>query len=301
MCDLEIENTLSCILDKENIDICFIDFGFLGHYIHICKRYNKPVILGTHNAQAYLTLQKPARNMFLFLRKYQIYVLQKIHERFFFNKADALITVSEEDKVYHSCIVAEEKIYVVPNFLDEERYRVTYEKEDYYVMTANFGVYMNKEGIRWFIKYVWDSDIDSKCKLLLVGKKSKEVLNGNKYAKKYNNIIAVGAVDDIRPYIGKSKAVIIPLLHGSGSRLKCIEAMALKTCIISTEKGVEGIQSSNIDIAYTVDEYKSLLKNNTINYERGNALHKEFLRMYTVGSNKEKISNIIRIGLTKAK
>ena len=55
-------------------------------------------------------------------------------------------------------------------------------------------------------------------------------------------IRALGEVDDMKPYIGKARATVVPLLHGSGTRLKCIESMALKTQLISTNVGAEGIE-----------------------------------------------------------
>ncbi len=52
----------------------------------------------------------------------------------------------------------------------------------------------------------------------------------------------VGEVENIKLLIAAATASIVPLLQGSGSRLKCIEAMALKTQLISTKHGAEGIE-----------------------------------------------------------
>jgi glycosyltransferase involved in cell wall biosynthesis len=58
-----------------------------------------------------------------------------------------------------------------------------------------------------------------------------------------------GSVDDVRPYIAEAAAVIVPLRIGGGSRLKILEAMAMKKAVISTTVGAEGLEvTDNKDI-----------------------------------------------------
>ncbi|MCK4664377.1 MAG: glycosyltransferase family 4 protein, partial [Bacteroidales bacterium] len=82
----------------------------------------------------------------------------------------------------------------------------------------------------------------NQTELLLAGKGSEELVDNLQKEMSLKNIKTTGTVDDIKPFIASAKASIIPLWQGSGSRLKCIEAMALKTQIISTSLGAEGIK-----------------------------------------------------------
>jgi glycosyltransferase involved in cell wall biosynthesis len=50
-----------------------------------------------------------------------------------------------------------------------------------------------------------------------------------------------GTVPDVRPWLWESKAAIVPLRIGGGTRLKIYEAMAAKTAVISTTIGAEGL------------------------------------------------------------
>lgn len=50
-----------------------------------------------------------------------------------------------------------------------------------------------------------------------------------------------GYVDDIRSVVGGSAVCVVPLRHGSGTRLKILEAMALGVPVVSTTKGAEGL------------------------------------------------------------
>lgn len=50
-----------------------------------------------------------------------------------------------------------------------------------------------------------------------------------------------GFLDDVRPAVARAWAEVVPLRVGSGTRLKVLEALALGTPIVSTSKGVEGL------------------------------------------------------------
>jgi glycosyltransferase involved in cell wall biosynthesis len=56
-----------------------------------------------------------------------------------------------------------------------------------------------------------------------------------------------GYVDDIRPLVAESWVSVVPLWHGSGTRLKILEAMALGTPVVSTTKGAEGLAVTSGD------------------------------------------------------
>lgn len=56
------------------------------------------------------------------------------------------------------------------------------------------------------------------------------------------NVQFTGYLDDVRPAVASSTACVVPLLTGAGTRLKVLEAMALGTPVVSTSKGVEGLE-----------------------------------------------------------
>jgi len=57
-----------------------------------------------------------------------------------------------------------------------------------------------------------------------------------------NGVELTGYLDDIRPAVAQSRACVVPLRVGSGTRLKILEAMALGTPVVSTSKGAEGLE-----------------------------------------------------------
>jgi len=54
-------------------------------------------------------------------------------------------------------------------------------------------------------------------------------------------VFLTGMVEDVRPYIARGWLSIVPLQTGGGTRLKILESMALRTPVVSTTKGAEGL------------------------------------------------------------
>jgi sugar transferase (PEP-CTERM/EpsH1 system associated) len=59
--------------------------------------------------------------------------------------------------------------------------------------------------------------------------------------KERQGIEVTGWVDDTRPFVADAAVYVVPLRMGSGTRLKVLEAMAMGKAIVSTSRGVEGI------------------------------------------------------------
>lgn len=56
-----------------------------------------------------------------------------------------------------------------------------------------------------------------------------------------DNVTLTGFVTDVRPYVARAAASLAPIWTGGGTRLKILEAMALRTPVIATTKGAEGL------------------------------------------------------------
>ncbi|MCS6840212.1 MAG: glycosyltransferase family 4 protein [Roseiflexus sp.] len=67
-----------------------------------------------------------------------------------------------------------------------------------------------------------------------------------------------GYVPDVRPFVARSWCEVVPLRLGGGTRLKVLEALALGTPVVSTPKGVEGLElehNVHVLIAQTAREF----------------------------------------------
>ena len=55
------------------------------------------------------------------------------------------------------------------------------------------------------------------------------------------HVVVTGAVDDVRPYVGRASVVVVPIRFGGGTRFKVAEAMAMGKAVVATSLGAEGI------------------------------------------------------------
>jgi hypothetical protein len=264
-----------------------------------------PVIYGTHNAQSKLFLQRPAVSLKNRISNLAEYLVYRLHEFVYFRQADALIAVSGQDMAFYRKFIRASRLFLIPNFIPAAEYEPCQVppqvKENYIIMSGNFNAYQNATGLRWFLEEVWDQRLSSMTRLVISGKNSREVLKQIDPQGKYKNIEALGMIDDIKTSIARAKAAIVPLLHGSGTRLKCIEAMALKTQLISTSKGAEGIDhGGSVMIADTAEAFRnSLLRVLSGQSDYCEKAYAAFLSAYSLEPNasvfRKLLNNFVRL------
>lgn len=63
--------------------------------------------------------------------------------------------------------------------------------------------------------------------------------------KNLDGVQMVGEVSDVRPYMARARAVVVPLRIGGGTRIKILEALAMAKTVISTSVGAEGLALTN--------------------------------------------------------
>jgi glycosyltransferase involved in cell wall biosynthesis len=77
------------------------------------------------------------------------------------------------------------------------------------------------------------------AELLLIGSGPSDVLRG--LVESGAGITATGPVLDTGPHVAGATAAVVPVHQGGGTRFKVLEAMSLRVPVVSTAKGVEGL------------------------------------------------------------
>jgi len=103
----------------------------------------------------------------------------------------------------------------------------------------------NVDGIRYFTEQILPliRRSISDASLTIVGRNPNQSLL--ELSKKDPLIRVTGRVEDVRPYMERAAAYIVPLRIGGGTRLKIFEAMAMEKPVISTTVGAEGLPVRN--------------------------------------------------------
>ncbi|RZL53513.1 MAG: glycosyltransferase [Pedobacter sp.] len=120
----------------------------------------------------------------------------------------------------------------------------------------------NQEGLEWFLDDIWPDieKLNKDLRFYIAGK------NMQKHFFEYDsdNLIVEGEVFDAVEFMNSKAIMIVPLISGTGMRVKIIEGMAMKKCIIATTTAAEGINcrhGHDILIADSADEfYRSILQ-----------------------------------------
>ncbi len=113
----------------------------------------------------------------------------------------------------------------------------------------------NKEGMDWFVNEIWNT-LPLSGPIHLAGKGMEKPLFSEL------NITEHGFVKNAKAFIQEHDVMVVPLLSGSGMRIKIIEAMSYGKCVISTSIGAEGISATpnfHILIANSADEFKKII------------------------------------------
>lgn len=99
----------------------------------------------------------------------------------------------------------------------------------------------NKEGLSWFCREVFPLVLDAvpDARLLVVGRGDP----GPELTAllKHPAIVNHGRVESVAKYYRETALAVVPLLSGSGTRLKLLEAMAYRAPVVATAIGAEGI------------------------------------------------------------
>ena len=156
-------------------------------------------------------------------------------ERAWIPKFDFILAASEADRgrIEHRNIV------VYPNALPVIEVPAVAE-ENCIVFSGNLEYHPNIEGVRWFASAIWPRLRESNDGLSwnLVGRNPEAI---SALVRGDSRVRRIGPVDDAVAAIAAARVVVVPLLSGSGTRFKILEAWAGRRAVVSTTIGAEGL------------------------------------------------------------
>jgi glycosyltransferase involved in cell wall biosynthesis len=102
----------------------------------------------------------------------------------------------------------------------------------------------NMKAVLWFTQRIWPAlhQRFPHWKLTLVGADPAPAVLA---LAREPSVEVTGTVPDVAPYYEEAIAAVVPLLSGSGTRLKILEAMAAGVPVVSTPIGAEGLDISD--------------------------------------------------------
>lgn len=153
---------------------------------------------------------------------------------------DTCTVVSEPERaLVQTAVPGNKSVEIIPNCMNLADYdQVHVEKRpNSLIFTGSFTYHVNHQAMQWYVREVnplVQAQIPD-VQLSITGD------HANLPLPPATNVTRTGFVDDIRSWIASSCVSLAPIFMGGGTRLKILEAMALRTPVVATSKGAEGL------------------------------------------------------------
>lgn len=240
----ELRRQVEAWIERNAPDVIVCDF--LAAAVNLPERYWSRSVLFQHNVEAMIwkrhveVQHDPAKRAYLRLQRNKMLAFERATCRAF----GRVIAVSEVDAEWMRREYGVEHVFDIPTGVDTEYFRPSGQiPVDPYnlVFTGSMDWLPNEDAIRYFT-----TEVLQRVRAAVPGV-TLTVVGRNPYpslvdlARRDPSLQVTGRVEDVRPYIERAAAYVIPIRIGGGTRLKVYEAMAMEKAIVSTSIGAEGL------------------------------------------------------------
>lgn len=259
----EFSDKIASALQQETYDAIHLESLYVTPYIATIRKYSKaPIVLRAHNIEYKLWEQQAASAKFFAKKSYLKLLAKRIkaYEIDTIQQIDGIAAITEEDKASFMQMGYQKPIDVFPVGVDSSRYHIPKKKPEFPSIfhLGSMDWTPNIEGVSWFLEKVWPEVAtkypDLKC--YIAGRKMPEWL----LDLELNNVVVESDVPSAVDFINSKSIMIVPLLSGSGMRVKIIEGMALGKTIVSTSTGAEGIELTDGKNILIADQPEDFIK-----------------------------------------
>ena len=245
---------LTEVLKKEQFDVVQLEMLYMAPYVETIRKHSKAmVVLRAHNVE-HKIWERIAKETKFFLKRWYINHLAKTLKEYELNALetmDGIAAITRKDAAFFRKYCSKPVIDIPYGVYPEEfTPKSEFEGKPRFYHIGSMNWMPNEEGIRWFIDEVLPKTVEKVTDFVyhLAGRNMPEWLT----TLQNPHIDVIGEVPDAKAFVAQHDVAIVPLLSGSGIRIKIIESMAMGKTVITTRVGAEGIlydEDVNIIIA----------------------------------------------------
>lgn len=264
----KMQSKINELVNKNNYSLIWVERLFCFPYLFSLKKNAIPIILNMHDVD---------HEAVRFFGKVELSWLKRVYFKFeywrviklekcAFERSNRIIAVSERDRELYcnKFLFSKNKWLVANNGVDLSiSHNATYRerKNNMVLFIGGLDNPCNRHGLLWFLDNVWTKVIQ-KCPdaLLYIAGSGKNADIISEKCNALNNTVFLGYIKDVVPLYQEASCLIVPLLSGSGTRLKIVEAFSFNTPVISTSIGAEGLPVSSgreLLIADSVNDFSN--------------------------------------------
>ena len=256
------KNKLVEILKNNKYDIVQLEMIYMAPYIETIREHSDAtIVLRAHNVEHLIWDRIAKKTKFPPKRWYLNHLVRtlKKYEMDVINKVDGIAAITYRDATFFRGETAV-PVIDIPFGVNPDEFKPAYEVKDnptlYHIGSMNW--MPNEEGIRWFLNNVWDkvAKRNPDLQLNLAGRNMPKWL----LRLKKKNVNIVGEVPDAKEFVKNNDIAVVPLLSGSGIRIKIIESMAMGKTVVTTMVGAEGIQYSEYENIIIADSPSKMVE-----------------------------------------
>ncbi|MDX1651579.1 MAG: glycosyltransferase family 4 protein [Brumimicrobium sp.] len=234
--DKKVARRITEIFQKERFDIILLESIYVMPYLHLFIDSGAKIVLRAHNVEHSIWEQMGQKASFP-LKKWYFGKLAAQLEKFEKNRLrdlHGIIAISEEDAMFFQRFEPQVMTTVIPTAVKTNFPTPDYSLNDFYFLGA-MDWKPNKEGIDWLLRDVIPTGLKG-TSLTIAGKALK------KNEIKHPDVICEGEVKNALEFIESHGICLIPMLSGSGIKIKLLENLALGKPVVSTSEGVKGVE-----------------------------------------------------------
>ena len=255
--DVSYMNFFCEILKNNKFDIVQTEYYSGLHYINFIDPAIKTIF--KHHEIRYIRNERLNQN----ISKKDDFIKIKQDEISVLNQYNTIITLSEIDKNILIKDGVTVPVYCSPGILNSSyNFHEEYRFQNKISYLATGAHYPNREGLVWFMENIWEKVRvrHPEIEFIVIGKWKKSIV------KKYKSVQFLGFVKDFSTVL-QGSIMIVPILSGSGIRIKILDGINCGCPIVSTSVGIEGLNFKDEidciiedDVDMFVDRLYALMK-----------------------------------------
>jgi glycosyltransferase involved in cell wall biosynthesis len=235
----DMQRAIDRVARDTQFDLTLVEFAQMAEYE---LPRGTPAVLDAHNVE-YDIVHRTYRSESGVVRKfysYLEYLKLRREEQRAWARMDVCVFTSERDADVARAALPEGHFCVIPNGVDTREFVPAGNERGADILFFGADFYPNIDGLRFYADEVLPLVRRERpsARLVVVGSAVRALGD-----RARDGVVAIGPVDDLRPYIQAAAVVVAPLRIGGGTRLKILEAMATAKPVVATRIGAEGIDA----------------------------------------------------------
>src|SRR5882724_9165896 len=235
-----MESSLADLVSRA-FDLILVEHSFMARFLPFL-RPDVPKVLDMHNVHTLMAWrrvqEKSGSEQADALKEFE---RTQSYERTVCSACQLCLCCSDQDAEAARRFLNIEHLKVIPNGVDTAMMTIGKDPATpgYLLFTGMMNYEPNSEAVRYFggeILPLIRAEVPYATFHIAGANPSPEVK-----ALAADGVYIHGSVPDMRPYFHQASVVVVPLLHGGGTRLKILDAAACGKPIVSTSVGAEGL------------------------------------------------------------